>query len=240
MSLSFEKLRALKKNKEKYYADAIKNEAPPLYGMGKEYRLKNTESDRGKRRYGFKRQSIRQKHRIKKSALERGKRSSNRSFETILRTTEVNDYYDDCDMHNCYSYIYSCYSDHKIFVDHDCANDIYVTRVKHLIGNDEGRAIFLYENYLEIFHEAFIRFMVSIDNYNESNGASFYTYVINVLPYIFSTTFNKAWKINSIALETVELEDSIEDLYTPINPLGVFIRIHNMSKIEKRIYVNGK
>lgn len=240
MSLSFQQLRALKKKKEKYYADAIERGDPPLYGMGKEYRLKNTEEDRGKRRYGFKRASVRQRHRIKKANLLKSENFTRKPFETILRPREVNDYYDYYDMNNCYSYIYSCYHNYQDLIKKSCPNDIYLTRVRHLIGPDEDKNVFLLENYLEIFHEAFIKFIESIRNFNESNGASFYTYVINVLPYLFATKFNKAWKLNSIALETVELEDDIQDSYTPINSLGVFIMINNMSNTEKRRFVDGK
>ena len=142
-------------------------------------------------------------------------------------------------MDECYSYIYSCYHNYKKLSDGAHSNEIYLTRVRHLIGNGSDKEIFLSENYLEIFHEAFIKFMESIENYNKTNGPSFYTYVINVLPYILSTKFNKAWKLNSDALKTVELEDDIEDLYTPINSLGVLIRINNMSNTDKRKFIYG-
>lgn len=233
MGLTLKKLLEIKAKKDKYYQDLVDNNETPRYGMGGKYRRMNTEAARGKRRRGFKRYSVRQRGGVTEAYIQRRKEWANRkSLCTILKPRIINQLYEGKDMISIMSYIYESY--HKIqLLDPE---DLYLKRLSILVGasKNKERKEFLENEYTELFHSAIIKFMETINNYKQANNRSFYSYVINVLPFLFTTLFNKAWNVNSRAYESVDDLVGLEDVNLYENLLWIHVLTNNMTKKDKR------
>jgi len=130
------------------------------------------------------------------------------------------------------SYVYESYSQFHALD----AEDVYLKRLSGLVGasKNKERKEFLENEYTELFHSAIIKFMETINNYKQADNRSFYSYVINVLPFLFTTLFNKAWNVNSIAYESVDELVGLQDVNLYENILGIHVLMNSMSKKQKR------
>ncbi|RLA57904.1 MAG: hypothetical protein DRQ78_12895 [Epsilonproteobacteria bacterium] len=241
MGKHFDKLTYLKKKKEKYYTDGIKNGKDPTYGMGKGYRMMNTTEHRSKQRYGFRRYSVRQRHRVKSKTLEARRNNLKFEFYSIIKPYDVDLCFDNKDMHQLMKLIYEKYSNFEsvLTIYQDGYHDHIFRRIFSLtrVLKDPIRLEFLKENYLDILHETIIRFINTIDNYVEASTFTFYTYLVNVFPYTFSSCFSSIWNLNSNMDNNVdELVGDIDvNLYS--NLLSFYVYTNNMKRKEIRKYI---
>jgi len=241
MGKTLDRLIALKKKKEKYYSDAIRDGQAPQYGMGKEYRKKNTVKDRCKRRCGFKRYSVRQRHMVSKKTLERHRSGSEYRLDSIIRPYDVDLCYKNKDMHQLMKLIYDKYSDFQSVLTtyQDGYHDELFKRIFSLTSTlkDPIRLQFLEENYLDILHETIIKFIDTIDNYVEASTFTFYTYLVNVFPYTFSYCFSSIWNLNSNMDNKVDELVGDVDINLYNNPLSFYVYTNNMKRKEKKKYI---
>lgn len=241
MGKNIDRLNALKKKKEKYYSDAIKAGKDPQYGMGKGYRMMNTLEHRSKRRYGFKRYSVRQSHRVTKKTLERRRKGYKYEFQSIIRPYDVDLCYKNKDMHQLMKLIYDKYSDFQsvLTIYQDGYHDKLFKRIFSLTSTlkDPIRLQFLEENYLDILHETIIKFIDTIDNYVEASTFTFYTYLVNVFPYTFSYCFSSIWNLNSNMDNKVDELVGDVDINLYNNALSFYVYTNNMKIKEKKKYI---
>ena len=232
------KLQCLKRKKEEYYNKAIVDRKDPLYGMGSSFRRKNTTEKRSKHRYGFKRYSVRQRHRVTKETLKYRRNRPQYRLDSILRPYDVNSNY--IDNKKLILLIYEKYYDFDYIYRkfQDGYKDVVFKRIFSLIGLSKDIRVldFLRENYLEILHEAIVKFMNSIDNYVEESGFTFYTYLVNIFPYCFSSSFSL---IEGMETKVDIVKDIVGDTDVNIygNLLSYHVYMNNMSNKEKMDYI---
>jgi len=241
MGKNFDRLIALKKKKEKYYSDAIKDGKTPQYGMGKEYRMKNTVKDRCKRRCGFKRYSVRQRHMVKKKTLERRRSGYEYRLDSIIRPYDVDLCYENKDMHQLMKLIYDKYSNFEsvLTIYQDGYHDVLFRKIFSLtrVNKSPIRLQFLKENYLDILHETIIKFIDKVDNYVEASTFTFYTYLVNIFPYTFSSCFSSIWNLNSNMDNNVDELVGDVDINLYSNVLSFYVYTKNMKRKEKKRYI---
>jgi hypothetical protein len=226
-----ESLRRLKKEKAKYYRKT-KSEGQILYGQGGESRTGNTVT-RGKRRYGFQRNSVRQKHRVKKSILDYKSKFPNRkyrcyTFQSYLYTRKINSLYQEGKMNQVLELFYKAYSNLDVLLDdyRYGYRDLLFSKVVSLTGiyrDDDTMQLFKC-NYDDLIIDTLVQFIDTIDNFVSTDKSTFYTYMINIIPYRISTLL---YSLNdNIIHEEIDL-DEIDSGYKidieQINPLGVYI-----------------
>mgnify|MGYP006883056208 CR=1 FL=1 len=237
MGATLDRLRELKAKKEKYYKDAIDRGDDPLYGMGGEYRRKNTTQARSKRRYGFKRYSVRQRHRVTHKVLKR-RLQPPKKLETILSPTDINVAYESNNIPLIMELLYESYGDFDyVFSKYsEGFSDISFHKILSLTGSNRSgdKMEYLKLNYSDFIIEAITRFIERIDNFVKTGSSTFYTYTVNIIPYLFSSYYYSEYNKNSVMYELSEDIVGDNDVYLGLNPLFLHVITHNLKKAEKR------
>lgn len=237
MGLSIEELIKKKKKKEKYYVDKENKNHHSLYGMGGDHKRNNTKS-RPVHRYGFKRYSVKQRHRVSKKRLLNTRNKDKFKFESFIKPTDMNGIYKD--INGLISLIYNAYSDPNRIIDVYNGNkkDPALKRIISFIGikYNTDKLSFLYENYLDILHSSILKFIDNIDNYVDPGPAKFYTYFVNIFPYTFTSCFKFTWDIDPNVDNNLDgiVGDLDIDIYS--NLLSLYVYTNSMSIKNKRIY----
>lgn len=202
------------------------------YAHGGEYRLMNTEEDRGKRRYGFRRTTVQQKHFMSKKLIkyrqEKGTRIYCRSFMSYLQPSKINKLHKDGNINQIIEEFYSSYQDpQKLLTDYRWGfrDPLFsgVVRKTGLTFNEDRQRIFL-ENYEDILSDSIVRFLSELDNYVEESKVTFYSYMCNILPYrILSSLLYHLPKNITVDIDLETIDDETYDLDYEINILGIHI-----------------
>jgi hypothetical protein len=237
--VDYEEKRLRKKLKAERYKK-LEAEGQILYGMGGKNRLLNTEEARGKQRKGFKRHSVRQKHRLKKEHLwyHRNKKTKIYcwSYNSYLRPSMVNRWYNQDKIDLIMEYFYKEYRDiDRLLSDYNRGykDPLFVRFVgKSGILYNPDRLQILKENYEDILMDAIVNFMSEHKNYLPDVGISFHQYMYNIIPYRLLSSLLSFIPDN--AQEYIDVDD-IEDknyaIERYINPLGIHI-INNFKKLK--------
>lgn len=221
----FNKKKRLKRIKK----DHRSNKGEVFYERGKEFHLTNREDLRGKRRYGFKRHTMRQQRRISKSKLE-GKRFFNEEgsfFVSYINKSLINAQYNSKDYAGIYEFLYTQFYNFegKLESFYNGKKDDFFWKICKLCGLDheEVNKNIFEEHYHDIFMDSLVKFIDSIDNYVYSKSNPFYNYLIYVFPFLFHNYFFSYR--NSIDYEDInelEIEDTNYSIDS-VNELGVHI-----------------
>ncbi len=234
--MDFAKLRELKAKKKKYYS---KKEAKGeiLYGMGGESRTKNTVEDRGKRQYGFKRTTVRQKHRLNGYIIDYRKRKGVRCYkhQGYIYTSTLNKKYKDRDIAGLLSLLYTPYQEPLVLLDDYRLGyrDPIFSRIVSLTGikKDSYRLDIFLSNYNDLLIESLLAFISELDNYIASQRVTFYSYAANIIPYRFMTQF---LSLLNDKLELMEMDEFVDEACSvefDYNPLGLHL-LNNFKEIR--------
>lgn len=199
--------------------------------MGGKYKTQNTEKDRAKRRYGFKRASVKQKHRIAKGALEyrRHKRLRCYTKQSYLNSVIINNIPQKERQFKIMELFFTQYNNiENLLRDYELGfRDPLFTRIMYLSNAHrcvDTREIFR-ENYNDLIIDTLLEFIGKMDNFVESNSSSFYAYMVNIIPYRFTTLFSSLlYKYNShVDIEEYETVDDTQDPSVHVNELGIYL-----------------
>lgn len=234
--MDLRRLEELRKRKRKYYAKKEK-EGEILYGMGGDNQLKNTVEDRGKRRYGFRRATVRQPHRLPKAVLKHKLNNKFKcyKFQSYLSYNQVNSLSNN-HVHDLLALIYTKYSDpNQLLEDYFWGfRDPLFKKIVSLTGiaKDPERMDRFLNDYNDLIIEALIKFVDEMNNYVESSTTSFYSYIVNIIPFRFASLFSSLFNDKEhVIIDTDEIIDETYDIDCSGNQLGLYI-LNNFKSIR--------
>lgn len=126
-------------------------------------------------------------------------------------------------------YLWRTYSDPKERLEdyHNGFYDIVFSKTLTLCGLSwnsyrEKNIDLFYNRYEDMLMDSLVKFMESKSKHDDSKG-TFYSYLINFFPYIFSSIYKKYQKYyDYIDIDSLALEEE-SSTYDTINKLGVYI-----------------
>lgn len=233
--LDFEELRRKRKQKLEYYRNNRKQGKKLYNALDAGDRCCNTEKERGKRRYGFRRSTVNQMRRLPKDVVDwrRRKKIKCYSFNSYISTRKINKFYSDENLNQLMGYLYIFYNDPiPLLEDYRRGfRDPLFTKIVSITGvrKDIQRMDIFMLNFRDLFVDSLIEFITKVDNYVPETKVAFYSYMINIIPYRFSSLFSILLKNQSESLEVDNIVDETYDIEFDVNILGAY----TLSKFKK-------
>jgi hypothetical protein len=124
-------------------------------------------------------------------------------------------YYKNKDINKCFTYLVSRYQDiDTIILDwNNGVRDIVWAKVMKITGADFDQDLeyFIQSNHADILNQSMLDLFLVLADYLHTNRSSFYTYVVNILPYIYLGAFEHLYskeKKHLLIKQTYTIQDS--------------------------------